>query len=91
MERNCFCQPKFRRGRCYFLYSSPYRHFVCSCSNGTGPFTVQAHTNNANNNGVLEVLHLENKVLLYPNPTQSTITIEHPSIEKIAIYDVMGS
>ena len=58
--------------------------------NGTGPFTVQAHTNNANNNGVLEVSHLENEVLLYPNPTQSTLTIEHPSIEKIAIYDVMG-
>ena len=44
----------------------------------------------ANNNGVLEVSHLENEVLLYPNPTQSTITIEHPSIEKIAIYDMMG-
>ena len=58
--------------------------------NGTGPFTVQAHTNNANNNGVLEVLHLENEVILYPNPTQSTITIEHPLIEQIAIYDVMG-
>ena len=39
---------------------------------------------------MLEVSHLENEVLLYPNPTQSTLTIEHPSIEKIAIYDVMG-
>ena len=52
--------------------------------------TIQAHTNNANNNGAVEVLNLKNEALLYPNPTQSIVTIEHPSIEQIAVYDVMG-
>ena len=73
-----------------FYTSLPTDMSYARVPNATGPFIIQAHTNNTNNNGVLEVSHLENEVLLYPNPAQSTITIDHPSIEQIAIYDVMG-
>ena len=59
--------------------------------NGTGPFTIQNHTFSANN-GLNTTIgeNSKNQLHLYPNPTNSYLTIQVPFAQHVNAYDILG-
>lgn len=58
--------------------------------NGYGPFTVQEHTFNDNNDGHISVEESEIMWKLYPNPARTYVTIEVPYKVSVRVYDLLG-
>lgn len=58
--------------------------------NGYGPFTVQAHTFNDNNDAHISVEESKMTWKLYPNPSRTYFTVEVPHETSIRVYDLLG-
>lgn len=58
--------------------------------NGSGPFIIQSHTHNGNNNAVSQVEETRIESQIYPNPSRDYFVISHLSKKNIVVYDLMG-
>lgn len=62
--------------------------------NGTGPFTVQGHTFNDNNDNALDVYFTEGNredMLIFPNPTSNKVNVVlQEEVELVELYNMMG-
>ena len=58
--------------------------------NGSGPFTIQEQTHNTSNNLTIYIAEHNNSSKIYPNPSSTSLTIEHRGNQHIEIYSILG-